>query len=281
MRLWTSTNYDASVDFVDDGNVTNIPGSGTYYIINHGFAVKFKVVSINGTYKYKAIRTRPYNVTDTNRLIENDSHVLVTDTGTDGNINFTTDNTSRWNITSAGHIIPATNASYDIGEAENKVRDLYLSSNSLHIGSDVTHTYTLGKDADNDLNWTIDGEANKIATQAYVLANAGGNFQIEETNAYFQTGNSWETNKNAIWLLTTTNTSIGGDLVRPPTNGVAGDTFNYIVTGLSTYTWSISPGVTVWENGSVLTGYYSVYRTDRYVLNRYLCVGNNTWVKLK
>ena len=87
MRLWTSANYDASVDFVDDGNVTNIAGSGTYYIINHGFAVKFKVVSINGTYKYKAIRTRPYNVTDTNRLIENDSHVLVTDTGTDGNIN--------------------------------------------------------------------------------------------------------------------------------------------------------------------------------------------------
>lgn len=209
------------------------------------------------------------------------TEVYISDTGNDGNINFTVDGTSRWDITSAGHIIPTTNANYDIGEAENKVRHLYLSSNSLHIGSDVSNTYKLGKDVDNDLNWIVNGEANKIATQSYVLANAGGNFQIEETNSYFQTGYSWETNKNAIWLLTTTNTSIGSDLVRPPTNGVAGDTFNYIVTGLNTYSWSISPGITVWENGSILTGFYSTIRSDRYILNRYLCIGNNTWVNLK
>ena len=33
-----------------------------------------------------------------------------------------------------GHIIPTTNSLYDIGSAEYKIRDLYLSSNSIHVG---------------------------------------------------------------------------------------------------------------------------------------------------
>lgn len=34
----------------------------------------------------------------------------------------------------SGHIIPAANDVFDIGDATHKVRDLYLGSNSLHIG---------------------------------------------------------------------------------------------------------------------------------------------------
>ena len=37
----------------------------------------------------------------------------------------------------AGHIIPMTNAAFDIGSAENKIRDMYVDTNSLWIG-DVT-----------------------------------------------------------------------------------------------------------------------------------------------
>ena len=33
-----------------------------------------------------------------------------------------------------GHIIPDTNAAYDLGNAEYKIRHLFLSDNSLHIG---------------------------------------------------------------------------------------------------------------------------------------------------
>jgi len=36
----------------------------------------------------------------------------------------------------AGHIIPDTNDTYDIGSAEYKIRDLYVSDNSLWIGDD-------------------------------------------------------------------------------------------------------------------------------------------------
>jgi hypothetical protein len=39
---------------------------------------------------------------------------------------------SQFNLT--GHIIPTTNDVYDLGNAEYKFRDLYLGSNTIHIG---------------------------------------------------------------------------------------------------------------------------------------------------
>tara|TARA_E500000331_G_C17234941_1_gene704342 strand:+ start:345 stop:1709 length:1365 start_codon:yes stop_codon:yes gene_type:complete len=40
-----------------------------------------------------------------------------------------------------GHILPATNDQQDIGSASKKIRDLYLGSNSLHLGSlDITES---------------------------------------------------------------------------------------------------------------------------------------------
>ena len=60
--------------------------------------------------------------------------VTTTDTGTDGHVDITTEGVDRWEVTSSGHLLPHTNDTYDIGSAERKVRDFYLSSNSLHIG---------------------------------------------------------------------------------------------------------------------------------------------------
>ena len=42
--------------------------------------------------------------------------------------------TSNGQFTLGGHILPDTNASYDLGSAEYKIRHLFLSNNSLHIG---------------------------------------------------------------------------------------------------------------------------------------------------
>ena len=39
-------------------------------------------------------------------------------------------------ITMGGHLIPATNDTFDIGSATNKIRDIYVSDNSLWIGDD-------------------------------------------------------------------------------------------------------------------------------------------------
>ena len=72
----------------------------------------------------------------TDNIIEGDTKVEVIDSGSDGRIEFTTENVKKWEITTAGHILPATNDAFDIGSAELKVRDFYLSNNSLWIGDE-------------------------------------------------------------------------------------------------------------------------------------------------
>jgi hypothetical protein len=100
-----------------------------------------------------------------------DSSVTIADTGSNGNIKFTTDGTSRWDITSAGHIIPATDADYDIGNASNKVRHLFLSDNSVKLASG-----DIGADAEGDLTYTKTGETvSKVATQTGNLLTVKGN----------------------------------------------------------------------------------------------------------
>ena len=44
-------------------------------------------------------------------------------------------NLLRWGFRQDGTLLPAANSTYDIGSSSYKVRDLYLDSNSLHIGS--------------------------------------------------------------------------------------------------------------------------------------------------
>ena len=60
--------------------------------------------------------------------------VEVVDTGSDGEIIMKTEGSDRWKVTQGGHILPQSNDSYDIGSAEYKVRDLYVSDSSLWVG---------------------------------------------------------------------------------------------------------------------------------------------------
>ena len=57
----------------------------------------------------------------------------------EGAIEFRTDNGTasavRWVITPNGSLVPSANATYDIGTAEYKVRDLYLDDGSIHTES--------------------------------------------------------------------------------------------------------------------------------------------------
>jgi len=67
-------------------------------------------------------------------ISEGDTKVEVIDTGIDGHIEIHTNGTHTWDFTSGGHLIPTSNAAYDFGSAEYKIRHFYLSSNSLTIG---------------------------------------------------------------------------------------------------------------------------------------------------
>ena len=219
----------------------------------------YSEVNENGYITRSQFTTDPLTpVQQNHRLVEDDSHVLVTDTGADGNINFTIDGTSRWNITSAGHIIPATNANYDIGEAENKVRDLYLSSNSLHIGSDASNTYTLGKDADNDLNWTVNGEANKIATQAYVLANAGGSssnslYTVLSTSSFTISSEDIQTYDKFVFYR---NSFAGHTLYLPEIDAsIAGKEVQIVNITRGSFTIYCTSGQVIWGGAGGATSY--------------------------
>ena len=66
---------------------------------------------------------------DANRMYISSSDSLTT-TINGTQLDFNTDGTHRWSIQSNGHIIPSSNADYDLGNAEYKVRHLFLSDSS-------------------------------------------------------------------------------------------------------------------------------------------------------
>jgi hypothetical protein len=47
--------------------------------------------------------------------------------------------------TISGHIIPSVNNAYDIGSAENKIRDLYVDNNSLWVGDRAKISFSRGR----------------------------------------------------------------------------------------------------------------------------------------
>ena len=96
----------------------------------------------------------PTNVSETTTNGSNRVGVTTNTTSsfTDGAIEFVTDNgttsEARWIITPQGGLIPTTNAAYDIGSAEYKVRDLYLDSGSIHTPSEKNLSFY-----DGNLTW--------------------------------------------------------------------------------------------------------------------------------
>ena len=61
--------------------------------------------------------------------------------------------TSRWHWQTAGHLIPNVNAAYDIGNAEQKVRHLFLSDNSLKFVDDSNNPRNLSVTAGGNLKF--------------------------------------------------------------------------------------------------------------------------------
>lgn len=151
--------------FVDDGNLGT-----SWYILPEYYSVKFKVVEVSSAYFYKVVYRKPLSLLGIDSAEQQDTRVVATDTGTDGNINLTTNGTSRWDVTSDGHMIPATSEDYDIGNASNKVRHLFLSDNSVKLSSG-----DIGADAQGDLTYTKTGETvSKVATQTGNLLTVKG-----------------------------------------------------------------------------------------------------------
>ena len=91
------------------------------------------------------------------KITEGNTFVETIDTGSNGQILFVTENTQRWQINNAGHLLPISNNSFDIGSATHKVRDLYVDDNSIHIGSNTK----LSINADGDFQVTDENNVPK------------------------------------------------------------------------------------------------------------------------
>jgi hypothetical protein len=68
------------------------------------------------------------------RDADNDTKIETENTADDDTLRFSTAGTERMTITSAGHLIPSANVTYDLGSASNRFRDLYLSGSSIDLG---------------------------------------------------------------------------------------------------------------------------------------------------
>ena len=83
----------------------------------------------------------PTNITQTTTNGTNALTVTTSTSGFNANaIEIRTDNNSasavRWRFTPPGHFIPFANAAYDIGNAEYKVRHMFLSDNTVYFEGD-------------------------------------------------------------------------------------------------------------------------------------------------
>lgn len=63
-----------------------------------------------------------------------DTRVHVEESADDDTIRFDTAGVERLTITSAGHVLPSADVSYDLGSSSFRFRDLYLSGSSIDLG---------------------------------------------------------------------------------------------------------------------------------------------------
>ena len=83
----------------------------------------------------------PSSITSTTTNGTNSITTTTSTSGANANaIEIKTDNNTasaiRWRFTPPGHLIPNVNAAYDIGNAEYKVRHLFLSDNTMYYEGD-------------------------------------------------------------------------------------------------------------------------------------------------
>ena len=107
------------------------------------------------------------------------------------------------------HILPSANDTYDIGNAEKKIRDLYVSDNSLHIGD---HTMSADSEGINIPALKLGTGSNRVK----LTANAEGKLrQIRTVGGVAQTEEGISSDADPIVTVSDT----------APTNPSDGDTW--------------------------------------------------------
>ena len=156
---------------------------------------------------------------------------------------------TSWSETN-NHIIPNTNAQYDIGSAEKKVRHLFLSQNSLYMGpgdSETDEGTPISLDADGDL---------KVGTSKLIKGDTDGNLPIDKLPDGVQTVTPQHTDNVLSGLM------IGSQTYTLPSGGGGGGTTVTAHTDTSTgnedYLSALTVGDTKYKIGTTIQGnFYS------------------------
>jgi len=156
--------------------------------------------------------------------------------------------TPRWHWQSAGHLLPTSNADYDIGSAEKKVRHLFLSDNSLKFVDDSNNPRNLSVTAGGNLKFDGGFEA---ATATFAgNVSVGGTLTYEDVNNIDSVG--LITARNGIDVLAGISTFQGVDNEKRVTEKInvvsgtaidcsAGNYYTKTVTGATAFTFTNVP----------------------------------------
>lgn len=145
-----------------------------------------QVLSTNGS------GTLSWAAVSTNSIAQGDSSITVTDSGANGNIAFATDGSTRWNINSAGDLVPGTDSTYDIGASGNEVSNIYVDT--LNVGA-ITASGTLTLNGNVDLGdastdsvtftGRVDSDVLPITDNTYDLGSSGNKWaEVHATTLY-------------------------------------------------------------------------------------------------
>jgi len=149
--------------------------------------------------------------------------------------------TPRWHWQTGGHLIPLVNAAYDIGNAEQKVRHLFLSDNSIKFVDDSNNPRNLSVTAGGNLKF--DG--------GFEAANAtfAGNVSVGGTLTYDDV-----TNIDSVGLITARGGIDNQKRYTESINTVSGTSidcsegnyFKKTVTGATAFTFTNVPAGTAY-----------------------------------
>tara|TARA_X000000368_G_scaffold362467_1_gene307165 strand:- start:1504 stop:3825 length:2322 start_codon:yes stop_codon:yes gene_type:complete len=118
-----------SIPKLNIGSNTAVGEVAVYQLDNTTYSDNFNI-SYNSSTKQIEFKTKDLTETEVSSKMNLDNSGNLTLTGKFNSLS-TSGTTSL-----GGHILPTTNASYDLGSAEYKIRHLFLSDNSLWVGDD-------------------------------------------------------------------------------------------------------------------------------------------------
>ena len=159
-------------------------------------------------------------------------------------------NSNVANINLAGNIIPTANSSYDLGNATNLFRDLYLSGTSIKLGTQSITSNALGVAATNAIfTGSVTASANinagnLVSTGALSVSGNANIGNIGTAGVITATGNANVGNLGTAGLITATGNITGGNLISSGTFSVTGNANvgNLGTSGLITATGNLGAG---------------------------------------